>query len=206
MVHRTVVPAFTRIASGAIETLRIAICTVPVRTGVRQGAVRRTSGVVSMWIDAGELEPVEAGARGGGTRAGARRGRRRSRSLSRCRGARAGAAVEEPQPQRARITHASAPAAGTALIRSDASGAPRRAGWEHLHSPLSAMTPHFLTGAELTAAELDELLARAEELKREPLRSNALRGTQRGADLPEALHAHAPVVRGGRRTSWAASR
>ena len=38
------------------------------------------------------------------------------------------------------------------------------------------MTPHFLTGAELTAAELDELLARAEELKREPLRSRALEG------------------------------
>ncbi len=38
------------------------------------------------------------------------------------------------------------------------------------------MTPHFLTGAELTAAELEELLARAEELKREPLRSNALEG------------------------------
>jgi ornithine carbamoyltransferase len=38
------------------------------------------------------------------------------------------------------------------------------------------MTPHFLTGAELTAAELDELLARAEELKREPLRSTALQG------------------------------
>jgi ornithine carbamoyltransferase len=38
------------------------------------------------------------------------------------------------------------------------------------------MTPHFLTGAELTAAELEELLARAEELKREPLRSKALEG------------------------------
>ena len=38
------------------------------------------------------------------------------------------------------------------------------------------MTPHFLTGAELTAAELDELLDRAVELKREPLRSNALEG------------------------------
>ena len=38
------------------------------------------------------------------------------------------------------------------------------------------MTPHFLTGAELTAAELEELLARAEELKREPLRSTALQG------------------------------
>ncbi len=38
------------------------------------------------------------------------------------------------------------------------------------------MTPHFLTGAELTAAELEELLARAEELKREPLRSNVLEG------------------------------
>ena len=38
------------------------------------------------------------------------------------------------------------------------------------------MTPHFLTGAELTSGELEELLARAEELKREPLRSNALEG------------------------------
>ena len=38
------------------------------------------------------------------------------------------------------------------------------------------MTAHFLTGAELTPAELDELLARAEELKREPLRSRALEG------------------------------
>ena len=84
--------------------------------------------------------------------------------------------VEEPQPPRARITHTSPPAAAAALIASDASGAPRSAGEEHLHSPLSAMTPHFLTGAELTAAELEELLARAEELKREPLRSSALEG------------------------------
>ena len=38
------------------------------------------------------------------------------------------------------------------------------------------MTPHFLTGAELTSGELEELLARAEELKREPLRSDALPG------------------------------
>ena len=38
------------------------------------------------------------------------------------------------------------------------------------------MTPHFLTGAELTAEELEVLLARAEELKREPLRSNILEG------------------------------
>ena len=38
------------------------------------------------------------------------------------------------------------------------------------------MTPHFLTGAELTSGELEELLARAEELKREPLRSDVLQG------------------------------
>jgi ornithine carbamoyltransferase len=38
------------------------------------------------------------------------------------------------------------------------------------------MTAHFLTGAELTPAELEELLARAEELKREPLTSRALEG------------------------------
>ena len=38
------------------------------------------------------------------------------------------------------------------------------------------MNAHFLTGAELTPAELEELLARAEELKREPLRSRALDG------------------------------
>jgi ornithine carbamoyltransferase len=39
------------------------------------------------------------------------------------------------------------------------------------------MTPrHFLTGAELSAAELDALLARAAELKRDPLASDALAG------------------------------
>src|SRR5271166_462432 len=39
------------------------------------------------------------------------------------------------------------------------------------------MTPrHFLTGAELAADELEALLARAEELKREPLCSSALAG------------------------------
>jgi ornithine carbamoyltransferase len=38
------------------------------------------------------------------------------------------------------------------------------------------MTRHFLTGAELTAAELDTLLARAAELKAAPLSSRALRG------------------------------
>ena len=37
-------------------------------------------------------------------------------------------------------------------------------------------SPHFLTGAELSAAELDALLARALELKREPLSSSALSG------------------------------
>jgi ornithine carbamoyltransferase len=35
---------------------------------------------------------------------------------------------------------------------------------------------HFLTGAELSAAELDALLARADELKRTPLASRALAG------------------------------
>jgi ornithine carbamoyltransferase len=38
------------------------------------------------------------------------------------------------------------------------------------------MTRHFLTGAELTAAELGALLDRALELKREPLASDALAG------------------------------
>jgi ornithine carbamoyltransferase len=38
------------------------------------------------------------------------------------------------------------------------------------------LTRHFLTGAELTAAELDALLARAAELKRSPLASQALAG------------------------------
>ncbi len=38
------------------------------------------------------------------------------------------------------------------------------------------MTRHFLTGAELTASELDGLLARAAELKRSPLASQALAG------------------------------
>ncbi len=38
------------------------------------------------------------------------------------------------------------------------------------------MTSHFLTGAELTPQELEQLLARAEELAREPLRSEALKG------------------------------
>jgi ornithine carbamoyltransferase len=36
---------------------------------------------------------------------------------------------------------------------------------------------HFVTGAELTAFELDALLARAAELKREPLAAQALAGT-----------------------------
>src|SRR5580704_3530826 len=38
------------------------------------------------------------------------------------------------------------------------------------------MTRHFLTGAELSAAELDGLLARAAELKAAPLSSRALAG------------------------------
>ncbi len=38
------------------------------------------------------------------------------------------------------------------------------------------MTRHFLTGAELTAAELDALLARAAELKRSPQSSQVLAG------------------------------
>ena len=38
------------------------------------------------------------------------------------------------------------------------------------------MPRHFLTGAELSAAELDALLTRAAELKRDPLASDALRG------------------------------
>jgi ornithine carbamoyltransferase len=38
------------------------------------------------------------------------------------------------------------------------------------------MSRHFLTGAELTPAELDALLVRALELKREPLASRALAG------------------------------
>ncbi len=38
------------------------------------------------------------------------------------------------------------------------------------------MARHFLTGAELTADELDGLLARAEELKAAPLSSQALAG------------------------------
>jgi ornithine carbamoyltransferase len=39
------------------------------------------------------------------------------------------------------------------------------------------MTRHLLTGAELSAAELAQLLERAEELKREPLSSRALAGS-----------------------------
>ncbi len=38
------------------------------------------------------------------------------------------------------------------------------------------MPRHFLTGAELTSDELDGLLARAAELKRSPLASQALMG------------------------------
>jgi ornithine carbamoyltransferase len=38
------------------------------------------------------------------------------------------------------------------------------------------LTRHFLTGAELTATELEALLARAAELKRSPLASQALAG------------------------------
>src|SRR5438876_11367442 len=38
------------------------------------------------------------------------------------------------------------------------------------------MVRHFLTGAELSAAELDALLDRALELKRAPLSSRALEG------------------------------
>jgi ornithine carbamoyltransferase len=40
----------------------------------------------------------------------------------------------------------------------------------------SRVTRHFLTGEELTGGELDALLARAEELKRDRLASQALRG------------------------------
>ena len=40
----------------------------------------------------------------------------------------------------------------------------------------AGVTRHFLTGAELTAAELDSLLARAEELKTDRLASDALAG------------------------------
>jgi ornithine carbamoyltransferase len=40
---------------------------------------------------------------------------------------------------------------------------------------LRRVTRHFLTGAELSPAELSDLLARAAELKREPLSSDALR-------------------------------
>jgi ornithine carbamoyltransferase len=42
------------------------------------------------------------------------------------------------------------------------------------------MTRHFLTGAELTAAELDALLVRALELKRAPLSSRVLNGKSVG--------------------------
>ena len=42
------------------------------------------------------------------------------------------------------------------------------------------MTRHFLTGAELTAAELDALLVRALELKRAPLSSRVLKGKSVG--------------------------
>ena len=42
------------------------------------------------------------------------------------------------------------------------------------------MTRHFLTGAELTAAELDALLVRALELKRAPLSSRVLEGKSVG--------------------------
>jgi ornithine carbamoyltransferase len=42
------------------------------------------------------------------------------------------------------------------------------------------MPRHFLTGAELSAQELDALLERALELKRAPLSSDALRGTSVG--------------------------
>jgi ornithine carbamoyltransferase len=42
------------------------------------------------------------------------------------------------------------------------------------------MSRHFLTGAELTEAELEALLDRALELKREPLSSNALEGSSVG--------------------------
>ncbi len=51
------------------------------------------------------------------------------------------------------------------------------------------MPRHFLTGAELTAAELDALLDRALELKREPLSSNAL------ADKSVALIFEKPSTR-----------
>jgi len=82
---------------------------------------------------------------------------------------------EDPQPHSARTTHTSAPANVATLIAADASGAPERDRGAPTLTGLP-MTPHFLTGAELTSGELEELLARAEELKREPLRSNALQG------------------------------
>ena len=116
-----------------------------------------------MWIDAGEVEV--GGVAGPRRRAALEPGSRWRSVLDR------GAAPAAAPGPRTR----SAPANVAALIAADASGAPERAAAEHLHSPALPMTPHFLTGAELTSGELEELLARAEELKREPLRSDAWR-------------------------------
>ena len=67
------------------------------------------------------------------------------------------------------------------------------------------MPSHFLTGAELTPQELEQLLAaRRGAGARGPLRSDALEGRSDGARLPEALDPHARVLRGRRRTSSAA--
>ena len=67
-------------------------------------------------------------------------------------------------------------------------------------------TRHFLTGAELSRAELAALLDRAQQLADEPLCERRARRAQRRADLPEALDAHAGLVRGRRSTSSAATR
>ena len=65
---------------------------------------------------------------------------------------------------------------------------------------------HFLTGAELTAAELDALLDRAIELKAAPLLLAGARRAERRADLPEAIDPHAAVVRGRHRRAGRPSR
>ncbi len=57
---------------------------------------------------------------------------------------------------------------------------------------------HFLTGTELTRDELLALIDRAIELKADPLGFERARRQEHRPDLPEAVDAHAPVVRGRR--------
>ena len=99
-------------------------------------------------------------------------------------------------------------AAARAQARSASSMLSRHRLRLHALAPTLArpMPRHFLTGAELTAAELDALLDRALELKARAALLARARRAQRRADLREALDAHARCPSRSASTSSAATR